>query len=257
MSGLSIAITPLIGLILNYTPFGIKLDSILVSLGSFNLLFSLLALHRRFTARDPFLPKIKIKEIIEWNKMSKLDKILTAILLVAIFVSIAALVYIIITPKQGEKFTEFYILGPEGKAAGYPTNLRVNQNATIIIGIANHEYRRVNYTIEIWLVNASYNNKTTIHHMYFFDRFNVTLDHMPINVEGNWTPQWETTYSFSINKTGKYKMWFLLFKETLPPLPTKPEKMRDFAGTAAEKRILDAIDGKIQSLNLNIVVKSI
>jgi uncharacterized membrane protein len=161
-----------------------------------------------------------------------------------------------VTPKQGEKFTEFYILGSEGKAADYPTKLRVGQNGTIIIGIANHEYRTVKYTIEIWLVDAGYeNNRTVIHRMYFFDRFNVTLNHTPVNIEGNWTPQWETPYTFTIDKPGRYKMWFLLFKDHVPPLPSKPEKMKDFTGTKAEKRILDAVEGKIQSLNLNIVVK--
>jgi len=62
---------------------------------------------------------------------------------------------------------------------------------------------------------------------------------------------------FSINKPERYKMWFLLFKDYVPPLPSKPEKMKDYAGTEAEKRILDAIEDKIQSLNLNIIVKSI
>jgi len=64
-------------------------------------------------------------------------------------------------------------------------------------------------------------------------------------------------YMFSINKPERYKMWFLLFKDYVPPLPSKPEKMKDYAGTEAEKRILDAIEDKIQSLNLNIIVKSI
>ncbi len=85
--------------------------------------------------------------------MSRLDLILTAVLVILIIASIAALVYVIVSPRQGENFTEFYILGPRGKAADYPTNLRVGQNGTIIIGISNHEYRTVNYTMEIWLVN--------------------------------------------------------------------------------------------------------
>lgn len=256
--GLSIAITPLIGLVLNYTPFGIRLTPILLSLAFFNIVFSILAIIRRLRARDPFIPRIDLKEIIGWEEMNKVDKILTVILIIAILASIIALIYVIVTPKQGEKFTEFYILGEKGKASDYPTNLRVGQNATIIIGIANHEYRTVNYTVEIWLVNASYeNNKTIIHHMYFFDRFSVTLNHTPINIEGNWTPQWERRYTFHIDKPGRYKMWLLLFKDYVPPLPSKPEKMKDYAGTPAEKRILDAIDGKIQSLNLNIVVRSI
>ena len=256
--GLSIAITPLIGLVLNYTPFGIRLAPILFSLASFNIVFSLLAVHRRFRARDPFIPRVDWRKAVGWEEMSKLDKILTIILVISIIASIVALIYIIVTPKQGEKFTEFYILGPNGKAADYPTELRVGQNATIIIGIVNHECRTVNYTVEIWLVNASYeNNRTVIHHMYFFDRFNVTLNSTPVNIEGNWTPQWEMRYKFSIDKPGRYKMWFLLFKDHVPPLPSKPKKMKDYAGTEAEKRILEAIEGKIQSLNLNIVVKRI
>ncbi len=256
--GLSIAITPLIGLVLNYTPFGIRLTPILVSLLTFNVIFSALAIYRRISARDPYIPTVNLKEMIEWDEMSRLDKVLTVILIVSILVSIGALVYVIVTPKPGEKFTEFYILGPQEKAADYPTKLRIGQNGTVIIGIANHEYRTVNYTVEIWLVNASFsNNRTSIHHMYFFDRFNVTLNHTPVNIEGNWTPQWEMRYTFSIDKSGRYKMWFLLFKDNVPPLPSKAERMKDYAGTEAEGRILDAVEGRIQSLNLNIVVREI
>lgn len=251
--GISIAVTPLIGLALNYTPFGIRLVPILISLTFFNITFSLLAAYKRTKAREPFIPKIEID--IGWDEMSKLDRTLSVILIISIIVSIAALVYIIVTPKQGEKFTEFYILGKKGKASDYPTNLRVGQNGTVIVGIANHEYRTINYTVEVWLVNASFkNNKTVIHEMYFIDSFNVTLNHTPVNVEGNWTPQWETPYTFSINKSGRFKLWFLLFKYNTK---SKFEKMKNYAGTKVEKRILDAIDGKIQSLNLNIVVRSV
>jgi len=47
--GLSLAVTPLIGLILNYTPWGIRLDPIVISLTIFTLTMSLLATHRKFT----------------------------------------------------------------------------------------------------------------------------------------------------------------------------------------------------------------
>ncbi len=256
--GISIAVTPLIGLMLNYTPFGIRLTPVLLSLAFFNVIFSSLAILRRFRARNPFVPSVEIRRMIGWYEMSKVDRILSVILVISIIASIAVLVYVIVTPKHGEKFTEFYILGPKGKAADYPTDIRVNQNATIIIGIVNHEYRTVNYTIEIWLVNATYaGNRTVINHMYFFDRLHVTLNHTDVNIEGNWTPQWEKVYTFSIPKPGVYKMWFLLFKNEVPPLPLKPEKMKDFAGTEAEKRIIDAIDGKIQSLNLNLFVRKL
>jgi uncharacterized membrane protein len=244
---------PLVGLALNYTSFGIALTPILLSLISFNIIFSLLSIYRRINSREPFVPKVEIKfELGE----KRLNRVLTVVLVVSIVVSVAVLGYVVATPKQGEKFTEFYILGEKGKASDYPTHLKVGQKGKLIIGIANHEHRTVNYTVEIWLVNAAYeNNKTIINEMYFFDRFNVTLEHMPVDVGENWTPQWEIPYTFSIDKPGRYKMWFLLFKDGILPPSSEPEKMRDYAGTDYENRIKDAIQGEIQSLNLNVVVE--
>jgi len=259
--GLSIAIVPLIGLGLNYTPWGIRLTPILVSLTVFNVLFGIAAIYRRMKAREPWIPRIntqKLKEELEWEESSKLDKALTVILIIAIFSSIATLGYVITHPKPGEKFTEFYILGSNGKAADYPTELFVGENATVILGIANHEYRNVTYYVEVWLVNLTYDfdtNQTHIHNMYLMDTLNVTLPHKPVNIEGNWTPQWETNYTFSIDKPGKWQLWFLLFKDEEPPLP-KPIN-GDYAQTDAAQRILDAINGTIQSLKLNIEVRKI
>jgi len=47
--GLSLAVTPLIGLLLNYTPWGIRLNPIVISLTLITLTMSLLAAHRKFT----------------------------------------------------------------------------------------------------------------------------------------------------------------------------------------------------------------
>ena len=40
-------------------------------------------------------------------------------------------------------------------------------------------------------------------------------------------------------------MWFLLFKDYVPSLPLRPEKMKDFAGTKAKKNCLEAVNGTI------------
>ncbi len=61
--------------------------------------------------------------------------------------ALATTAYVIVMPKQGETFTEFYLLGPGGNASDYPTNLTVGQNASVIIGIVNHEYTTVNYKL--------------------------------------------------------------------------------------------------------------
>ncbi|MFP3946811.1 MAG: DUF1616 domain-containing protein [Archaeoglobaceae archaeon] len=183
--------------------------------------------------------------------MSKMDRILTVILLAAIIICIALLIYIIVTPKHGEEFTEFYLLGPQGRAADYPQKLAQGEEASVIVGIANHEYRPINYTVETWLANTTltYNqtsqeNETQINELYFMESFNTTLNHTETSVEGNWTPQYETYYNFSINRTGDYKLWFLLFKDDYHRADN----------TEARERLHRAIEGDILSLNLNLEV---
>ncbi|ANF22251.1 DUF1616 domain-containing protein [Thermococcus piezophilus] len=258
--GLSIAIVPLIGLGLNYTPWGIRLIPILVSLTIFNIAFSIIAIYRRAKAFEPWIPWITLEDVkkeLEWEESSKLDKALTVILIIAIITSIGTLGYVITHPKPGEAFTEFYILGPEGKAADYPTELRVGQEGRVIIGIVNHEHRNVTYYVQIWLVNLTWDsttNTTIIYEMYPMPGwFNVTLPDVPVNIEGNWTPQFETNYTFSIDRPGQWQVWFLLFKDEPPELPPAPPD-GNYAETDARNLILEAINGTVQSLKLNVKV---
>lgn len=54
-----------------------------------------------------------------------------------------------------EPVTEFYILGPEGKADNYPTEYVLGESGTVIVGIVNHEQKPVNYTLEVKLEGKS------------------------------------------------------------------------------------------------------
>jgi uncharacterized membrane protein len=64
-------------------------------------------------------------------------------------------------PKQGEKFTEFYILGPDGKADKYPTKYTLGDQKPVIVGVVNHEYRNVTYDLIV-----SLNDSTTVSNIY-------------------------------------------------------------------------------------------
>lgn len=90
----------------------------------------------------------------------KIDKIISYILLIAVVVGVAAVVYITINPSQGETFTEFYIVGPEGNAGNYPTNLTIGEDGTVIIGIVNHEGNTANYEVVVRLNNVTLKNET-------------------------------------------------------------------------------------------------
>lgn len=154
--GLSVAISPLIGLALNYTPFGIKLTPIVVALTGFTIIMLIIAyIQRRRIAEDNrFQPNFSryfysLKK--SFDKESRMDKVLSIILILILVLAIATTTYIIVKPKEGEKFTEFYILGPDGKASDYPTNLTLGQSGKIFVGVVNREYSTVNYEMVVKL----------------------------------------------------------------------------------------------------------
>jgi uncharacterized membrane protein len=154
--GLSIAVVPLIGLGLNFTPFGIRLIPILISLCIYAIILIYVAIYRRrkLPEDDQFSVQFhNIYDIVnkEIDVQNRTDKILTVILIFSIILALGALIYVVTVPKIGEKFTEFYILGPEGKADNYPTELKLNSSTTLMTGLVNHEYSLVNYTIQIIL----------------------------------------------------------------------------------------------------------
>jgi len=148
--GLSIAVVPLIGLILNYTPWGIRLYPILISLTVFILAMSGVAWYRRrsLTEDERFKVSFEIGSPF-WRGQSVVDRVLSVVLVLAIVGAIGTLGYVIATPKVGERFTEFYILGLQGKAEAYPTNLKLGEKGKIILGIVNHEQEEMNYQVKV------------------------------------------------------------------------------------------------------------
>ena len=195
--GLSIAITPLIGLILNYTSFEIRLDPILIVLSLLSFILIVVAFLRR--RRIPDQEKFKLNLGVHFHNLKssfdqekKLDKILSIILIISIILAISATIYIIVTPKEGEKFTEFYILGAGGKASDYPTNLTIGQSGTIIVGIVNHEYSNVTYNLLVKFNGTTVTSK------------NITLTN---------GQKWEEPLTFNASTLGKnQKLELLLYK---------------------------------------------
>lgn len=147
---LSIALVPLMGFILNFTRWGIRLYPILILLTAFMIVMSMVAWIRR--AR--ILPSKRFNIILNinfpsWAEQSKLSKALTIALVCSIIMAMGSLIYVISTPKRGEKFTEFYILAKKGTAEGYPQKLLVGETGHLILGIQNHEYRQTTYTAKM------------------------------------------------------------------------------------------------------------
>jgi len=148
--GLSIAITILIGVILNYTPWGISLYPILTSITLFIIVTSSLAWYRRWRLSPAERPSVTVNiSLAQWGKMGSLNKMLSVSLVVAIVVALVSLGYVITRPRESERFTEFYILGVDGKAENYPQQVMRGETVELIIGIVNHEQEVTSYRIDI------------------------------------------------------------------------------------------------------------
>jgi len=128
---------------------------------------------------------------------SRLNKALSVILTIAILGTIGVLIFIFAFPKGGEKFTEFYILGLDGKATDYPEELRPGETGKVIVGIVNHEQQTVSYRVEV-RINGTKKNEVD----------SITLDN---------EAKWEDTISFTPDTVGDgQKIEFLLFKNNEP-----------------------------------------
>ncbi len=180
--GLSIAVTALLGLILNYTPWGIKLTPVLLADMVFILVMSGIALSRWAlnSSENPLMFEARLR-LPGWSG-GPLSKILTLILMLAVIAVVVTIGLAINMPKNGEKFSEFYLLGANSKADDYPTifmfykgqvttvsydggeNWFEGQLGQITVGIVNQEKKDMKYTLQLQIdgqpVNLEYGGKT-------------------------------------------------------------------------------------------------
>lgn len=241
--GLSIAVVPLLGLALNFTPWGIRLAPIAIALTAFDVACALAGWSRwnRLPKEDRHVVPVELKA--PPRPATRTEWALSVLLVVSILVAAGTLIWAVTTPRQGEEFTEFYVLGPGGKAEEYPTEVFVGENATVLVGIVNHEGEVVEFTVEVWLLNATRdaNDTTTVHRLVLFSSFDVALPHVNpvVDPEKGYRKQWEEPFAFALPGAGLWKVVFLLHKER-PPLPPGTLEGEDVAGDVPPERVEDA-----------------
>ncbi len=208
--GLNIAIVPILGLGLNYSIWGIREVPVLTEFSIFTLLMCAVAYYRRSLLPEDEAFGVSFKtyylsikaEILE-KPESKTDKIIAFILVFSVLASMGSLAYIVGNPKEGEHFTEFYIFGNNRTTGDYPTEFVQGENGTVTVGIINHEYRPMDYTMELRLENRS---------------LPLPKGQKQISLGDNMS--WEEPITFTPPLEGKnMKLEFLLFNGTDKTVP--------------------------------------
>ncbi len=173
------------------------------------------------------------------------NKVFSIILFAVILSAVGISVYIAAYPVE-KKFTEFYLLGLEGKAEGYPTEFVLNdgevvqvkyegavevrelehkmyyrvkygtkteedEKGSVIIGIINHEHEKMSYHIRIYLGGEQ--AKIWLNNIVIDEVGPIVLSHQE---------RWEEEIGFAPRELGdKQVVDFVLFKEDEPYLKNR------------------------------------
>ncbi len=193
--GLSIAVLPLMGLFLNYTPIGITLLSTLFCATAFIVGCTIIAYYRRgkLPLEERYALRLEL-DVAGWRSGGLLDRSLTVALAVSIFAALGTFLFVLAKPDVGERFTEFYVLGPYAQAEDYPTRVLAGQPITLIVGVINREHEDVQYRI-VREVGGQAEQQVT----------GIQLAH---------DEKWEHWLSFALDSPGEgQRIQFLLYRE--------------------------------------------
>ena len=240
--GTSIAIVPLIGLVLNFTPWGIRLAPIVISVSGFTLTASAVAARRRWALPTeerfvvPYQEWITTGRTELFEPESQGDAALNVLLVLSVVLAVGSVGYAVAVPPQGEEFTEFYLLteDEDGElvADNYPTTFVQGESRSVVVGIGNNEYEPTNYTVVVQLQEvetvtranvtaaneSAVDNETRVLNREQLDRFSTQVAH---------NESWQQRQPIIPTITGEnLRLQYLLYADDVPSEPTAENAYR-------------------------------
>jgi uncharacterized membrane protein len=151
-TGLSVSILPVLVLVLDWLPWGIRLWPALIGLNGLTLLFSIVTAVRRGRGeqRQAGVPALHSGGARAWwSSKDRTARWLYAWLVMALVVALGSALALVLLPRPDERFTEFYILGDQGLGMDYPREAVVGQPVTVKVGLHNLEGKTISYRFEV------------------------------------------------------------------------------------------------------------
>jgi uncharacterized membrane protein len=228
--GASIAVVPLVGLVLNFTPWGLRLVPILAGLTVVTVPLTVLAARRRsrLPADARFDPHPVAWLVAALRGLTapddRTDAILNVLLVVSVLLAVGSVAYAVSDPTPDEEFTEFYLLTEtetgELVASNYPTNFTTGESRSVVVGIGNEEGQSETYTVVTQLQDVRIEGETvTVTDARELDRFGRELsDGASVNLTRELTPS---------ELTGeRLRLQFLLYRGEAPENPSPASAYR-------------------------------
>lgn len=227
--GVSLALVPMVVFVLNFTPFGIRLDPILAGVSGLVVVLTVLGFLSRASAPEgrrhgldvPFgdwlsrylsTQSKSLQSPAAFVPETGTQRLLNVLFVVALLVFAGTVGYAAVTPSADQDpFTELYLLQQtddgEYLAENLPEEFSKGESRTLYVGIGNHERRPVRYTVVVQLEGE------------VLDRFHTRVGAGETKrVERQVTP----------TQTGdRLRLSFLLYKGKVPAEPTPENAYRE------------------------------
>lgn len=226
---ISIALSFFIGIVLDFTPWGLRLVPVLVSISATTVLLAAVATVRRRSVPSEQRFRVQYKRWFR-NTRSALfhpsahsDAVLNAVLIISVIAVTGIFVYAAMAPLNTGSFSELYLLDED--ETGDPEMIDSPINATdgresVIIGVENHEHRTLNYTVVAKLQRVDVrNNSTVVLEDRTLDTFQTRLSHDE-----------KRMIRFPVRSMGtgdQYRLVFLLYTQPPPEELTTETAYRD------------------------------
>ncbi len=248
--GLSISETVLVGLLLNFSPWGVTPRGYLTVTSLISVISTFYVYKER---KGSISRKNSNKNSLHDLNMKEVTVVIASIVLLAWIMAISPY----IKPTIGGKYTEFYLLDHNGEIRDYPVIIFSGENVTLKLGIRNHEGVAINYTIDVWILNLPENLTTdewNLTEIYHLDRISAFVPPMKGEAVGSWRSQWESILSYRLTREGRWLLVFILYKGTPPEIPKT--HYTNYVGTWVEEEVKRALSGESLSLYMQIDVEA-
>lgn len=225
---LSLVIVMAVALGLNTANIPIRLESTLLVLNVLVIVITIGAAIRRnrVPAAERFSPAIfpVVNDIrAELAEFDRIDRALSIAFVVLILFVAAGAAYTVAVPSEDEKYTELYLLteNSDGNLTGtdYPTNFTVGEGQSLVVGVTNHEFEPVTYTVVVELQNVSHRSAdASVRSERELHRFSPTLDHNEV---------WRKQHTIVPRQSGSnLRLQYLLYRGPPPQQPSQANAYR-------------------------------
>lgn len=161
---LSIAIVPVLSLVINQLPWGLRPVPILI--GEFVIMLTCMGIaiwrRSRLPANEVYAPETRLRLRSWWQGLVPGERRIYPLIGLGVLLGVLLLSWTFLVPSPDRFMTEFYILGKNGVAENYIRQAPLDSDLTTTLGITNREQGQREYRVEVWAVDVWDPNQRTL-----------------------------------------------------------------------------------------------